>query len=173
MSDDITQRLKNREVVPISIELLQPLQVGLCDESLDELRRTPNKYPIFVFPIENGRYAIMDGTHRTFDGYEAGKTEINSRLYLRKPVDATTGLELNLSDEAIDYFEKSYDEKKFYLPHRLDFIMGLAKITHIKDLKERKYPLRSILNRINKDAFNGYLTRISIKPPDNPFDLYT
>ncbi len=167
MTNNIRERLESKSEVSIDIDLLQPLQVGLCMDKLNSLRKTPKASPIWVFPIDNGRYAIIEGNHRTYEKHRLGGTDINSVLYSPSSFIETTGLENELTGverEINDRFDlAAYNKNMAKLPYLLDFITTRSHIHHVSDLGKNIFPKAQQFYDINNLLFATYLAERSIK----------
>lgn len=154
MSNEITKALQSGLEVSVAIDLLQPIQIGVCREKLDVIRKIKHVSPIEIWPLENGRYAIMSGIHRTFDAYKLQKTEVTSVLYLpfSKSFEDKLGKSLHDSDREI--ILKAYEDKINRLPFLVSFF-NLRGIVHISDLEKNIFETASELYIINNLIINS------------------
>lgn len=156
MTYNFKNDLESGLIVPVPIDLLQPTQIGLCKEKIEGLKRQESRQPVEIWPLIDGRYAIMSHTHTTYDAYKDGKTTIASRLTL--PIDEeymrSLGIELTNKDRA-DY-QQLHERRISQLPSKINFIRSLG-IHQISDLEKNIFETAGELMYKDNMLFNKYL----------------
>lgn len=133
--DNLMESFVRGEEIYIPTDLLQPIQLGLCKESLNRVNRGLRTDPINIWPIDGGEsYALLDGKHTTRSDYDSGIHEVLVSL----------GYDMNLE------IRRFFDEHSYYadlndlenwvgsdiseIQHRADFARANG-IYHVRDSK--------------------------------------
>lgn len=183
MGYDFRKDLESGLAVPVPIDILQPLQIGLCSESLERVRRlyennSDEVWPIALWPLsDENKYIISDGSHTTYENHNKSKEKVVAKLhplylakhnssYLEKLeffeeirlqptriIRDETELIETNNETIIEEYEKTHER----FISKMEFIRSKVRIYHVSDLEKNIFPTAKQLRKTDEILFNAWM----------------